>query len=79
MMCEFCDGQTIQRKVRKQHWFRKKLYLIENVPAEVCQECGERYFQAKVLDGIDRMLLSDYPVKERIQVDVVSLQGFAFA
>ncbi len=79
MICEFCNGQTIQRNIRKQHWFRKKLYLIENVPAEVCQECGERYFQAKILDRIERMLLSDYSVKERILVDVVSLQGLAAA
>ncbi len=77
MLCEFCGGQTVQRKVRKQHWFRKKLYLIENVPTEVCQECGERYFHAKVLDEIDRMLAQEYLVKERIQVEVVNFQDVA--
>lgn len=78
MICEFCGGQTIKKKVRRHHWLRKKLYLIENVPAEVCNECGERYFHAQVLDEIDRMLLKEHLVKERIQVEVVSLADIAF-
>ena len=41
------------KKVRKQHWFKGKLYIIENVDAEVCEECGERYFHASTLDRID--------------------------
>ena len=43
MICEFCGGQTVKRKVRKVHWLRQRLYIIDDVEAEVCQECGERY------------------------------------
>ncbi|HHT9120539.1 MAG TPA: YgiT-type zinc finger protein [Candidatus Hypogeohydataceae bacterium YC41] len=73
MNCELCKGKTVKRKVRKQHWFQGKLYLIENVEAEVCQECGERYFHAKTLDVIDHLLEGKHEVKESIQVEVVSL------
>jgi len=31
MKCEFCNSQTSPRKVRKQHWFQGKLYIVENV------------------------------------------------
>ena len=72
MICEFCGGQTASRKVRKQHWLGGKLYLVENVEAEVCAECGERYFHALVLDQIDEMLKAEHPVKERLSVEVVS-------
>jgi YgiT-type zinc finger domain-containing protein len=59
MICEFCDGNTRPKTVRRQHWLNGKLYIIENFTAEVCSECGERYFHATVLDQIDRL---DYPV-----------------
>lgn len=73
MTCEFCGAATTKKKVRKQHWLRGKLYLVENVEAEVCTECGERYFHAKILDAIDRLLEGEHEVKENLEVEVVSL------
>ncbi|GAK55641.1 hypothetical protein U27_02475 [Candidatus Vecturithrix granuli] len=77
MTCALCGGQTTQRRVKKQHWFHKQLYVIEDVPAEVCLECGERYFHAKVLDQIDRLLATEHLVKAHLQVEVVSLPQVA--
>ena len=73
MMCEFCDGQTIKKKVTRQHWLQDRLYIVENVDAEVCPDCGERYFHATTLDAIDRLLNAEHQVKERLSVEVVSL------
>ena len=52
MTCEFCGGNTAKKKVKRQHWLRDHLYIVENVEAEVCTECGERYFHATTLDAI---------------------------
>lgn len=73
MICEFCGGQTAKKKVKRQHWLHGKLYIVENVEAEVCTECGERYFHVKILDGIDRLLETSHEVKEKLEVEVVSL------
>ena len=73
MICEFCEGLTVKKKVKKHHWLHSKLYIIENIEAEVCKECGERYFHAKILDDIDRILETKHDVKEKIEVEVVSL------
>jgi len=73
MICEFCGGQTEKKLVKRQHWLHGKLYIIENVEAEVCSECGERYFHTTTLDGIDRLLETEHDVKDRIEVEVVSL------
>jgi len=72
MKCEFCNSETTQRKVRKQHWFQGRLYIVENVDAEVCAECGERYFHATTLDRIDKVIAGDHPVKELLSVEVLS-------
>ena len=74
MICEFCGGDTAKKTVKKQHWLKGKLYLIENVEAVVCNQCGERYFHAKTLDAIDRLLESDHEVKDRLNVEVVLMR-----
>lgn len=73
MICEFCEGQTAKEKVKKQHWLHGRLYIVENVEAEVCSECGERYFHATILDEIDKMLEVEHKVKDEMVVEVVSL------
>jgi YgiT-type zinc finger domain-containing protein len=73
MICEFCEGQTTKKKVKKQHWLHGKLYIVENVEAEVCSECGERYFHATILDEIDHLLEKKHEVKKCISVEVVSM------
>jgi YgiT-type zinc finger domain-containing protein len=73
MTCDFCGGKTVSRRVKKHHWYKGRLYFVENVPAEVCRECGERYFHADTLDRIDEFLKKEHPVKDRIKVEVVAL------
>lgn len=73
MICEFCGGQTVAQKVKRQHWLHGNLYIIENVEAEICCDCGERYFHATTLDKIDKILEAEHQVKETLEVEVVSL------
>ena len=73
MLCEFCGGEARKKNVRRQRWLNKKLYIVENVSAEVCAECGERYFHAETLDAIDNFLSQKHPVKAHISAEVVNL------
>ncbi len=74
MVCEFCGGQTVKKKVKRQHWLDGKLFILENVDAEVCTECGERYFHARTLDEIDRLLHTEHAIRDRMEVEVVTLE-----
>jgi YgiT-type zinc finger domain-containing protein len=74
MLCEFCGAGTVIKKVRKIHWFKGRLYIVDDVEAEVCRECGERYYHATTLDAIDELLESGSQiVKEQLQVQVVGM------
>ncbi|MGH8588835.1 MAG: YgiT-type zinc finger protein [Gammaproteobacteria bacterium] len=73
MICEFCGGNTGKRKVKRQHWLRGHLYIVENIEAEVCAECGERYVHATTLDAIDHYLSTEHHVKENLNVEVVRM------
>lgn len=72
MLCEFCGGNTKAKSVKRQHWLNNKLYIVENVQAGVCIECGERYFHAGTLDALDEYLSKRHAIKERLDVEVVS-------
>ncbi len=72
MKCEYCSRETIVRRVRKQHWHKGRLYIVENVEAQVCQECGERYFHASDLDKVESMIEGDHEVKEVLSVEVLA-------
>ncbi len=72
MLCEFCGGETKKKKVKRQHWLNKKLYIVEDVDAEICAECGERYFHAKTLDAIDDYLSKKHTVKAHMNVEIVN-------
>ena len=74
MICDFCGGTTAKKTVKKQHWLKAKLYIVENVEAEVCTQCGERYFHAKTLDAIGKLLESDHEVSKRMNVEVVPMR-----
>ncbi len=73
MLCEFCAGETVKKRVKRHHLYNRRLYIVENVDAEVCAECGERYFHAQTLDAIDAFLADDHPVKARMDVEIVSM------
>ena len=63
--------QTPGKDGRPMH-VQGKLYIVENAQAEVCPECGERYYHATTLDAIDQMIAGDHDVKEILSVEVVS-------
>ena len=59
--------------MKRQHRLHGRLYIVENVEAEVCSECGERYLPARILDELDCLLETPHDVKDTIEVEVASL------
>jgi YgiT-type zinc finger domain-containing protein len=62
--CSFCGGKVTERRVQKACWWGDKLIaVIDNVPAGVCKQCGERYYTAAVLKEVETLL------KQRVKFD----------
>ena len=53
--CPLCGGQVFQQEVKMDLWLGEKLIVIENVPADVCQLCGEEAFSPKISKKIEKM------------------------
>jgi YgiT-type zinc finger domain-containing protein len=65
MICSFCKKGFLQdKKVTVDFRWGNKLTVIEDVPAKVCSECGERYYSADVSREMERLAREGKP--ERI-------------
>ena len=69
--CYFCKGKVMQAKIKVDFRWGRKLKVIENVPAGVCQQCGERYFHSAVYKTMEKLAVSRVKPTARLTVDVV--------
>ena len=69
--CYFCKGRVEQQKVDVDFRWGHKLKVIEDVPAGVCQQCGEKYFEASVYKAMERLAASRAKPTARLTVDVM--------
>lgn len=42
--CRYCQGQLEETLISHVQHYHGHWYLLENVPALVCRQCGETYF-----------------------------------
>ena len=75
--CYFCKGRVVQEKVNVDFRWGRKLKVIENVPAGVCQQCGEKYFHAAVYKVMEKLAVSRAKPVARLTVDVVQFKEVA--
>ena len=72
MKCFFCGGEMKNGKTT--YTINKKGYhlLIDDVPAWICEQCGEPYFEGKVVDAIQKLVGA-------LDVRVENVRGVALA
>lgn len=71
--CSFCGGPVVEERVTVVRTFRGQLLILENVPAGVCQQCGERYFRGAVVEEMERLMNEPVPSNAR-RIMVPALQ-----
>ena len=57
---------TVYRKRKGQ------IFVFENVPARVCQNCGERFFVAEVAQTMERLIMAPEVQQRIISVPVIA-------
>jgi len=72
MRCIFCGGQTTQKKVTFSYDEEEgKYFLVENVPAEVCERCGEKKtYSPEVTDELLKFAKEQFRPVRKVEVPV---------
>jgi len=73
--CYFCRGTVEQRNVDVDFRWGKKLKVMRGVPAGVCRQCGERYFEAAVYKAMEKLAVSRRKPATRLAVDVLEFRA----
>lgn len=59
-------------------WQGDRVAIVEDIPAHVCADCGEQYYDSPVSDALRRLAEEGFPsrlAKATITVPVFSLRG----
>lgn len=70
MNCIFCGGKVESKKVTFVYDYGNDYFLIENVPAEVCTQCGEKTYAPEVTDDVIRLAKKRLKPVRTVQVPV---------
>ena len=77
--CSFCGNKNF-RDVRTQYIYRHdgKMMIVDEVPCEECEYCGEQYFTADVLGKIEQDFMDVYAHRRKAQSEItVPVEQFA--
>ena len=54
--CEICNTPMQEKYIKQDFWIRGELIVVEDVPAGVCPQCGEKVVKANIGQRITRLL-----------------------
>ncbi len=70
--CSFCGSEVTEQLVTVIRLYKGRMVMIEGVPAGVCRQCGERYYQGAVVEAMERLMdVSSPKVVRRVTVPVM--------
>ncbi len=75
--CHTCGEHMEEKRIKQEFWIRNKLVVVENVPAGVCPQCGEKVLKADVGRWVTALLLENS--KRLRKTRTISVPVFSFA
>ena len=72
--CEFCEGEMEQRRVLARFRYKGQTIYIEDVPAWVCNKCGEQFFDAPVYKRLERIAQQRGQIRKTISFPLAEFE-----
>jgi len=70
MKCVFCGGRVKFERVTFSYENNEEVVLVRNVPAEVCQRCGEKTYSPEITDELLKFAKSRFKPLKIISVPI---------
>jgi YgiT-type zinc finger domain-containing protein len=52
--CDLCGGELKAGITILDIWYNSELIIIQDIPADVCDQCGEAYLRAEISEKLDQ-------------------------
>lgn len=72
--CEICNNPMKEKRIKQDFWIRGKLIVVENVPAGVCPQCGEKVVKADVGRWIAKLIENSKRIAKAPKISVPSIK-----
>jgi len=72
MICEVCGQDSFHAaEVSRTFTLDDKVFVVEGIPAEICDRCGAANFRGSVAEQVRRLVHEPHPISRVIQAEVV--------
>ena len=70
MRCDLCKGKVEKKIVSYSLFYEGHWIIVENVPAKVCQQCGEKLFDPKIVEHLQKIIWNKQAPCKKIKAPV---------
>ncbi len=71
--CIYCGGEVSKKKERLDYRYHGQLFIMENVPLGVCNQCGEKFLSSKIAKELEKAVKNSKKPLKTIAVPIISL------
>ena len=71
--CEICNTPLEEKRIKQDVWIKEELIVVENVPAGVCPQCGEKVVKADVGRWIATLIEDPERIAQAPRISVPAL------
>jgi YgiT-type zinc finger domain-containing protein len=72
--CEICNTPMQEKYIKQDSWIRWGLIVVEDVPAGICPQCGEKVVKADVGQRIARLLENSELIEKAPKISVPAIK-----
>ncbi|MBI3753395.1 MAG: YgiT-type zinc finger protein [Deltaproteobacteria bacterium] len=72
--CVICNSQMKEKRVKQDFWIKGELIVIENVPAGVCPQCGEKVVKADIGIQIASIIKDSERISKAAKISVPAIK-----
>ena len=72
--CEMCNTHIRERLIKQDFWIRGELVIVEDVPAGVCPQCGEKVVNAEVGRWVMELIGNSEKIAKAPKVSVPTIK-----
>ena len=72
--CPICGGKIEKKLITVHQVIDNRLVIVENVPVEVCSQCGETLYTPSTMRKLERLVWAKPKPTREIKVPVLDMQ-----
>lgn len=68
--CYYCGGEIISQRQDVDFRWGEELVVVKDVPVLICNQCGEKYYSARISEKLDGIVARRKKAKEFLKIPV---------